>query len=164
MKTKDVTSKPNLNKLLHSDLRYHNLTHLQTLLNYLSKFGRNAFAMICQLGPPTFFVTFTSAKSKWNTLMLVLQTLNNNHMEILENFDELEFKHFADLVRSDPITCARYYDHQMVAFHNLLKKDSSIFGKVDDFYFVIEFQNKGNEHDHSLLWIKNGPTYGVNSN
>ncbi len=32
------------------------------------------------------------------------------------------------------------------------------------FYFVIKFQNKGNEHDHGLLLIKNGPTYGVDSN
>jgi len=32
------------------------------------------------------------------------------------------------------------------------------------FYFVIEFHNRGNEHDHGLLLIKNGPTYGVDSN
>ncbi len=45
-----------------------------------------------------------------------------------------------------------------------MKKDSSIFGKVDDFYFIIDFENKGSEHDHGLLWIKNGPTYGVDNN
>ncbi len=44
-----------------------------------------------------------------------------------------------------------------------MKKDSSIFGKVDDLNFVTNFQNRGSEHDHGLLWIKNGPTYGVNS-
>jgi hypothetical protein len=57
-------------------------------------------------------------------------------MENLENFDELESKHFANLVRSNPVTCACYYNHQMATFHNLLKKDSSIFGKVDDFNFI----------------------------
>jgi hypothetical protein len=85
-------------------------------------------------------------------------------MEIPKKIDELESKHFAYLVKSDPITCARYYDHQMVAFRNLLKKDSSIFGKVDDFHFITKFQNRGSEHDHGLLWIKNGPMYGVDSN
>jgi hypothetical protein len=84
--------------------------------------------MIHQLGPPTLFVTFTSEESKWTTLMSILHMLNKNHMEILENFDELEFKHFADLVRSNLVTCACYYDHRMATFHNLLKKDSSIFG------------------------------------
>jgi hypothetical protein len=44
-----------------------------------------------------------------------------------------------------------------------LKKDSSIFGKVDDFYFVTKFHNRRSEYDHGFLWIKNGPTYGGDS-
>jgi len=60
--------------------------------------------MIRELGPPTFFVTFISAKSKWITLMLALHMLNKNHMEILENFNELESKHFIDLVKSDLVS------------------------------------------------------------
>jgi hypothetical protein len=40
----------------------------------------------------------------------------------------------------------------------------SIFGKVNDFYFVTEFQNRRSEHDHGLLWIKDAPIYGVDSN
>jgi hypothetical protein len=129
--------------------------------------------MICQLGLPTLFVTFTSVESKWTTLMLALHTLNKNHTKIPIFFNnELEYKHFIDLVRSNPITCAHYYNHQMATFcnllkkctryydhrmvalhnllntctcyydhrmdalHNLLNKNSSIFGKVDDFYFV----------------------------
>jgi len=51
-------------------------------LDYLSKLRRDAFAMIHQLGPPTFSMTFTGAKSKWTTLMFALHTLNKNHMEI----------------------------------------------------------------------------------
>ncbi len=120
--------------------------------------------MIRQLGPTTFSMTFISAESKWTTLMSTLHMLNKNHMEIMKFFYELESKHFTDLVKSDPNTCACYYNHRMAAFHNLLKKDSSIFGKVDDFHFVTKFQNRGNEHYHGLLWIKNGPTYGANSN
>jgi len=133
------TSKCNLDKLLHFDLRYCNLTHLQMSFDYLSKLWRDAFAMICQLGPPTFFVTFIGAKSKWITLMSTLHTLNKNHMENLNFFNVLESKRFIDLVNFDSITCAHYYDHRMVAFHNLLKKDSSIFGKVDDLYFITKF-------------------------
>ncbi len=108
-------------------------------------------------------MTFTNAKNKWTTLMSILHTLNNNHMEIPKHFDELESKHFANQVRFDLVTCAHYYNHRMATFHNLLKKDSSIFGDVD-FYFVTKFQNRGSEHNHGLLCIKNGPTYGVDSN
>jgi len=133
------TSKHNLDKLLHFDLRYCDLTHLQMSLDYLSKLWWDSFAMIHQLGPPTFFVTFISVESKWTTLMSTLHTLNKNHMENLKKFNELESKHFIDLVNSNSITCAHYYDHRVVAFHNLLKKDLPIFGKIDDLYFITKF-------------------------
>jgi hypothetical protein len=106
----------------------------------LSKLRWNAFAMIHQLDPPTFFVTFTGVESKWTTLVSTLHTLNKNHMEIPKKNNELESKHFANLIKFDLVTCTHYYKHWMVTFCNLLKKDSSIFGKVDDFNFVLEFQ------------------------
>jgi hypothetical protein len=52
----------------------------------------------------------------------------------------------------------------MVAFCKLFKKKSSIFGKINDFYFVTKFQNRGIEHDHGLLWIKDALIYGVDNN
>ncbi len=33
-----------------------------------------------------------------------------------------------------------------------------------DIYIVIEFQNRGNKHDHGLLWMKNAPMYEVDTN
>ncbi len=110
--------------------------------------------MICQLGPPIFLVTFISVKTRWIALMSSLHMLNKKYIDILGNFDELEFKYMQDLVQYDLVTCTHYYDHHMATFHNLLKIDYSIFGKINLFYFVIEFQNKGSEHDHGLLWIK----------
>jgi hypothetical protein len=130
----------------------------------LEFFLKDAFAMICQLGPPTFFVTYTNAKIRWIALMSSLRMLNKKYIDIPKNFDKLEFKHMGDLVQYDLVTCTHYYDHHMAIFRNLLKNDSSIFGKVNDFYFVIEFQNKGSEHDHGVLWIKDAPNYGVNNN
>jgi hypothetical protein len=82
--------------------------------------------MIHQLGPPTFSMTFINVESKWTTLMSTLHMLNKNHMEISNFFYELESKNFTNIVRSNLVTCARYFDHQMAAFSNPLKKDSSI--------------------------------------
>jgi hypothetical protein len=120
--------------------------------------------MICQLGPPTFFVTYTSAQTRWIALMSSLHMLNKKYIYIPKNFDKLEFKHMGDLVQYDLATCAHYYDHHMAIFRNFKKKNSSIFGKVNYFYFVIEFQNKGSEYDHGLLWIKDASIYGVDNN
>jgi hypothetical protein len=38
------------------------------------------------------------------------------------------------------------------------------FGKISDYFFVTEFQNRGNEHDHALLWIEGAPVYGADKN
>jgi hypothetical protein len=36
--------------------------------------------MMHQLGPPAFFVTFTSVESKWITLMSTLHTFNKKYI------------------------------------------------------------------------------------
>jgi hypothetical protein len=63
-------------------------------------------------------------------------------------------------MHNNPITCARYSNHKTSRFHTLFNKDPSIFGQVCDFFFVIEFQICGSEHDHRLLWIKDASIYG----
>ena len=35
---------------------------------------------------------------------------------------------------------------------------------MSDYYFVTEFQNRGTEHEHGLLWIEDAPIYGKQSN
>jgi hypothetical protein len=49
-------------------------------------------------------------------------------------------------------------------FSQTYHKISSLFGYISDFFFITEFQNCENEHDHGLLWIKNAPMYGVHTN
>ncbi len=49
-------------------------------------------------------------------------------------------------------------------FANLSQKFIFFFGIFLNFCFVIEFQNRGNKHDHGLLWIIYAPMYGVHTN
>jgi hypothetical protein len=62
--------------------------------------------MIQQLGPPTFFVTFTNVESKWLSLLKCLYNLNNYKLGLNIPFDKLEPKHVVDLIQCDPIICA----------------------------------------------------------
>ncbi len=55
LQARDVINKPNLDVILHFDLRYMDLLRLRTSLDYLSRLKKYVFAMIQQLGPPTFF-------------------------------------------------------------------------------------------------------------
>jgi hypothetical protein len=90
--------------------------------------------MIRQLCPPTFFVTFTSVKSKWLPLLKCLYDLNSKKLGLNIPFDQLKPKHVVDFIRYDPITCAQYYDHYMGSFRTLCIKDNFIFRHLLDFF------------------------------
>ncbi len=68
------------------------------------------------------------------------------------------------LVRGDHVTCARYYNHKMKCLCKLLSLTNTLFGQVEDIFFVTKFQGRRSEHDHGLLWIKDAPKYGININ
>ena len=51
-----------------------------------------------------------------------------------------------------------------MSLKSLILKNNELFGKVQDFFFTNEFQQRGNEHDPGLLWIQNAPIYGEISN
>jgi hypothetical protein len=120
--------------------------------------------MIRQLGPLTFFFTFLFIEKLWNVLIKVLHTLHASRLNLPNKIEDLKYVHIIELIRIDLVTCARYYDHRTSCFHKLIAKYHYLFGYILDFFFIIEFQNHGNEHDHGFLWIKNAPMYGVHTN
>ncbi len=128
----DVINKLNFDVILHSNLGYMNLLGPCTSPDYLNQLRKDVFVMIRQLGPPiaTFFVTFTSAKSKWLPLLKCLYDLNSKKLGLSIPFDKLEPKHVIDLIQCVPITCAQYYSHHMRSFHTLCMKDDSILGHL----------------------------------
>jgi hypothetical protein len=64
------------------------------------------------------------------------------------------------LVRNDPVTCARHFDHRFRAFLNLLvKPPGGVFSPngVAEWYCRYEMQQRGSIHCHMMLWIPNAP-------
>jgi hypothetical protein len=55
-------------------------------------------------------------------------------------------------------------DIESMLVKQLICHDEMFFGNVSDYYFVTEFQNRGSEHEHGLLWIEDAPIYGRESN
>ncbi len=62
----------NLGKILKLDLSYKKLGGIKTSLDYLDHIHKDVFAMIRQLGPPTFFMTFIN----WPILIITLKKKN----------------------------------------------------------------------------------------
>ena len=61
----------------------------------------------------------------------------------------------------NPVTCARNFEHMVQLFiHNFIKSSCHPVGEVADFFYRVEFQQRGSPHIHGLFWIKNAPEYG----
>ncbi|XP_059070801.1 uncharacterized protein LOC131860407 [Cryptomeria japonica] len=159
---KDVKEKPNLERMLKSNIGYIDFKRIRISPDYTHQLKKNVFAMIRQLGPPTFFLTFTSAEQNWEPLMTTLQQLHDLHYsKVDEQRDITQIgNHKFQLIKKDPVTCARYYRHRINAMKKLILSDNSFFGDISDYFSVTEFQNRGNEHDHFLIWTKDAPIYG----
>jgi hypothetical protein len=116
LKASQVRDQPNLYQIFKSYIGYRDLQALRTLPNYLEGLRKNLFAMIKQLGPPTFFVTLTSAENLWEPLIKALHSLHSKRLNMPDNFEDLQPTHIAELICTNPITCARYYDHRTSEF------------------------------------------------
>jgi hypothetical protein len=81
---KDVKTKPNLDHILKSNIGYIDLKTIRTSPDYLQHRHKKLYAMICQLGPPTFFVSYSSAEHCWQPLVNALKQIRLNKKKKLK--------------------------------------------------------------------------------
>jgi macrodomain Ter protein organizer (MatP/YcbG family) len=69
------------------------------------------------------------------------------------------------LVQKDPVTCSRLFDHRVQQFIKIvLKSEFHPIGKVNDYFYRVEFQQRGSPHIHILIWVEDAPKYKENPN
>ena len=118
--------------------------------------------MLRQFGLPTFFITLSAAETKWPELLVNLEKILNNRHISQDESKRMEFSKMAELIRKDPITCARNFEHRTrCLMRNLLNKPGGIFSPylLEDHFQRIEFQHRGSPHSHGLYWIRDAPLF-----
>ena len=81
-----------------------------------------------------------------------------------EELDNFTWEEKTRLIQSDPVTCARHFDYQFQQFFlKFLSSNLSPLGNIEDWFYRVEFQQRGSPHIHMLLWIKGAPRFGVQS-
>lgn len=117
--------------------------------------------MIKQLGTPTWFCSISAAETKWVPLLQCLAKLIKQKVLREAEAIEMNWQEKCELIRCDPVTCARYFDNRIQCFLNsVLKSESQPIGEIVDYFGRIEFQQRGSPHIHLLVWIKDSPVYG----
>ena len=129
---------------------------------YLSSKKKDAFAMIRQLGLPTWFMSLSSADTRWPDLLKTLAQLDGKICTD-DEARSMDWNTKTKYIQRDPVTCARYFDHRVQVFINtVLKSDHKPIGLVTDIFRRVEFQNRGSAHVHMLVWSKNAPVFQSN--
>ncbi|XP_061195058.1 uncharacterized protein LOC133203256 [Saccostrea echinata] len=143
---------------------FHVLRNLRGSPPYWEKAKKDIFAMIRQLGLPTWFCSFSAAETKWTPLLKTLGELIDNVTYTEEEIRNMSWEHKSKLIKSDPVTCARYFDFRFNKFFaEVLSHKTNPVGFIEDFFYRIEFQQKGSPHVHMLLWIKDAPSVQTHS-
>ena len=122
------------------------------------------FAMIRQLFLPTWFMSLSAADSRWTDLLRMLAKFNDGIEYLEKELENLTWQEKTKLVQKDPVTCSRYFDHRVQEFlSTILKSSCEPIGKVRDYFYRVEFQQRGSPHIHMLIWVENAPTLETNS-
>ncbi|XP_062614791.1 uncharacterized protein LOC134276564 [Saccostrea cucullata] len=166
---KKITAEQVLNpasaeKIVRLNEGYYIFRTLRNSPAYLSSKKKDVFAMIRQLGLPTWFISLSSADTRWQDLLKTLAMLDGKSLSP-EELEDLNWSDKSKLVKQDPVTCARFFDNRVQLFINtVLKSPHNPLGVVTDVFRRVEFQNRGSPHIHMLVWTSDAPKHKENSN
>ncbi|XP_078383037.1 uncharacterized protein LOC144665645 [Oculina patagonica] len=161
----DLKSAESLEKLIHLDEGFRVFRNLRASPPYFERCKRDLFAMIRLLGKPTWFCSFSAAETRWTHLLKILGRLVDKRDYTDNEIQGMTWQKKLDLIKSDPVTCARNFEHMVQLFlRDIIRSQLKPIGEVVDFFYRVEFQQRGSPHIHSLFWVKNAPQYGENAN
>ena len=120
--------------------------------------------MIRQLGPATLFCSFSSAETQWIHLLRILGKLVHDKEYSDIELENLNWEEKCRLIQSDPVTCARHFDYQFNQFlRHFLMSSAAPQGKIADWFYRVEYQQRGSPHIHMLIWLEDAPMYRCNN-
>ncbi len=114
-------------------------------------------AQIRCLGPPQFFITFSCNDLHWEDMKKAL-LLADGQTEI----DPVDLDIYATqkLIEKYPLVVSQHFMLRVSALMKVMKSNDCIFsGKLKDFWWRIEFQNRGSPHLHMVVWIHDYPQF-----
>jgi len=110
---------------------------------YFAKLAMDVKWMGKQLGPPTLFVTCSTAEWYAEPLINYLKTINSS-------IASTEKMTPSELCAMDPLNVSIHFHKQWKAIFTKLinSKDKPFFGQVEDYFWRIEYQARGAPHVH----------------
>ena len=112
---KDVLSN-DFQNILKYDGGYKVLDSNRCSPAFWAKVKGELFAMVRQLGMPTWFLTFSAAETWWPELIRSLQKDLDGTILTDDQIHEMPWIEKVKLIRSNAVLCARHFNHRFEAF------------------------------------------------
>jgi hypothetical protein len=148
------------NEIMRTSIGWTDLKQLRGSPQYYEQGKKDLFAMLRQLGVPTFFITNSMADTAWPKLLQALAWQVDRRRLTRAEVLALSWEERARLVRSDPVTCARYYRMRMETLIKTIRACPNIIGDLKDFFLRDESQHRGSPHTHWLAYVNEAPIFG----
>nr|XP_022311157.1 uncharacterized protein LOC111116452 [Crassostrea virginica] len=143
-----------LSRLMKNDEALRFMQPIRGTPAYWSSAQKDLFAMLRQLGIPTWFCSFSAAEHRWNDAVATILRQQNDNRDPAS----LDWSEKNEVLRTNPVTVARMFEHRFHVFQTeVIFSNSNPIGKVTDFFQRVEFQQRGSPHMHCLYWIENAP-------
>ncbi|XP_014299180.2 uncharacterized protein LOC103578710 [Microplitis demolitor] len=146
-------------KYLKSGQLEANLTTLFSRLRnseqFWSKPRNNLHCMTRFYGPATWFFTVSPAEWLWDDLVQYVKEINAPH------FDKLSP---SQVIAADPVSVSRFIENKFQAVLDFILSDSQPLGKIIHYFWRREYQGRGIQHFHLILWVEGAPIIGINTN
>ena len=150
-----------VDNMIHHNEGFKFLRALRGSPPYFEKAKKDIFAMIRQLGSTTLFCSFSSAETQWIHLLRIPGKLVDSKEYTGNELENLNWEEKSRLIQSDPVTCARHFDYQINQFiQNFLLSTEVAVVKIADWFYRVEYQQRGSPHIHMLIWLENALTFG----
>ncbi|XP_072052002.1 uncharacterized protein [Amphiura filiformis] len=120
--------------------------------------------MIRQLGIPTFFMSFSAADRRWIEITNGILISQGKPPMTEEQHKNMTWEDHCTIIMSNPAAAARMFERRV---HTLIKdvmcSSANPIGKVEDYYYRTEFQQRGWPHIHMMVWVKDAPKFDEDS-
>ena len=151
-----LSQRKGIDHVTGEDTGFRHFPTLKGSPDYWRQTQHDLFAMIRQLGIPTFFCTF-SCNNDWPEIVTAVKAQQGETVDVTT----LSWEEKCNILASNQVTCARMFDHRVKLFLNtVIRSPAAPIGNVIDWFYRVEWQARGSPHIHCLFWVKDAPILG----
>ncbi len=152
----DLVDNDRLNKtVFRTKVGYRYIKDIPGTPPYWENTMNGLFASFKQIGPPSFFISFSAADRRWPE---IAQAILAQQGKDVTTWDTLTWSEYCQMINSSPVTAVQMFERRVGQFVKLMTSDCQpLGGKVLDCFLRREMQDRGWPHIHAMVWVEGAP-------